>query len=90
MMISKQKQVRRKRFDFDKTKALATSGDPAIRKETFIGYFKEFGEFPSYFFDNEMTIDKRLFDTMQHLLVDAETTKEMRTGVEDLLRRLPS
>ena len=90
MMISEQKQIRRKRFDFEQTKALATSNDAEIRKETFIGYFKEFGEFPSYFFDNEMTIDKRLFDTMQHLLVDAETTKEMRTGVEDLLRRLPS
>ncbi|MBI4093449.1 hypothetical protein HY417_00640 [Candidatus Kaiserbacteria bacterium] len=71
-------------------KAAATHKDPAVRKRAFIDYFERFAEFPSYLFDNEVKIDDRLFETMQDLLKDSETTKEMHKGIEALLGRLPS
>lgn len=83
-------KTKRKKFDFERTKATATSDDRSVRKQVFIEYFEDFEEFPSYLFDNEREIDKRLFDTMQDLLKDPKTSKAMRKGVDELLRRLPT
>lgn len=81
---------KRKKFDFAKTKAGATSADRAIRKRAFIEYYEDFGEFPSYLFDNERAIDSVLYETMQDLIKDPETSKAMRKAIDDLLQRLPS
>lgn len=71
-------------------KAAAANKDPAVRKQAFIEYFERFAEFPSYLFDNEQKIDDRLLETMQDLLKDPETSKEMHKGITDLLERLAS
>ena len=84
------KKIPRAKFDFEKMKAAATSEKRATRKEAFVGYFEEFGEFPSYLFDNEAGIDRRLSETIRDLLTDADISKEMRKGLELLLTRLPS
>ena len=89
-MIQQVKNMKRKRFDFERAKALATSADREVRKQLFIEYFEDYSEFPSYFFDNERKIDAKLFETMQDLLKDPLTSKEMHNGIEDLLERLPS
>ena len=81
---------KRERFDFETMKAAAANKNPATRKQAFIEYFERFGEFPSYLFDNEQKIDERLYETMQDLLKDPETTKEMHKGITALLERLPS
>lgn len=78
------------KFDFETMKAAATHKDRAIRKKAFSEYFERFTEFPSYLFDNEVKIDDVLFETMQDLLKDSATTKEMQKGIEALLERLPS
>lgn len=70
-------------------KKAATDPDRAVRKRAFVEYFEEFHEFPSYLFDNEQAIDSHLFDTMQDILKDPETTKTVQVGVDVLLRRLP-
>ncbi|MBI2613083.1 hypothetical protein HYW59_04770 [Candidatus Kaiserbacteria bacterium] len=81
---------KREKFDFETMKAAAANKDPAIRKQAFIEYFERFTEFPSYLFDNEQKIDERLYETMQDLLKDPTTTKEMHEGILALLDRLPS
>ncbi len=78
------------KFNFETMKAEAVSTDPAIRKQAFIEYFERFNEFPSFLFNNESEIDPRLFETMQHLISDLDTSPEMRRGVDALLGRLPS
>ena len=85
-----QKTEKKPRFDFEELKAAATSVNAKIRKNVFVEYFERFEEFPSYLFDNQQKIDERLLKTMQDLLKDAETTKEMHKGIEALLERLPS
>ena len=84
------KEPKREKFDFETMKAAAAHKDPAVRKQAFIQYFERFEEFPSYLFDNEQRIDERLFETMQDLIKDSETTKAMHKGIEALLERLPS
>ena len=84
------KKPKREKFDFEKMKSMATHKDAAIRKQTFIAYFEQFGEFPSYLFDNERQIDEVLKATVNDILADAETSKEMRKGIDSLLLRLPS
>lgn len=81
---------KREKFDFETMKAAATHGDRAVRKQAFIEYFERFSEFPSYLFDNEQKIDDVLYETMQDLLKDPATTKEMQKGITALLDRLPS
>lgn len=82
-------KTKRKRFDFEQTKAAATSGNRAVRKQVFTEYFEQFGEFPTYFFDNERGIHPQLGETISDLLADPETPKKMREGIEQLQRRLP-
>ncbi len=81
---------KRERFDFEIMKAAAANSDRAIRKQAFIEYFERFAEFPSYLFDNEQKIDDRLNETMQDLLKDPATDKEMHKGILALLDRLPA
>jgi len=80
---------KREKFDFEKMKLAATHENTAIRKQSFIEYFERFSEFPSYLFDNEECIDARLRETINDLLQDAETTREIRKGIDTLLQRLP-
>lgn len=82
--------TKRSKFDYEVMKAGAAHKDPAVRKQAFVEYFERFNEYPSYLFDNERKIDASLYQTMQDLLNDSETTQEMRLGVDALLRRLPS
>jgi RNA-splicing ligase RtcB len=82
--------TKRAKYDYEAMKAEAASTDPAVRKQAFVEYFERFNEYPSYLFDNERKIDASLYQTMQDLLNDSETTQEMRMGVDALLRRLPS
>jgi len=84
-----EKVARPEKFNFEKMKEAATHEDSAIRKQSFIEYFERFGEFPSYLFDNEDYIDGRLKRTINDLLEDPETAKDIRTGIEKLLQRLP-
>lgn len=79
----------RKKFDFVKFKEVATHPSRATRKAAFIEYFADFHEFPSYLFDNERIIHKDLWDTMQDILKDPATPKDMKKGVDELLNRLP-
>ena len=78
------------KFDFEKMKSGATHKDALIRKSSFIEYFKQFGEFPSYLFDNERQIDSDLRITIDDILKDTETSPEVRKGIDSLLMRLPS
>lgn len=71
-------------------KAAALHKDRAVRKAAFVDYFERFAEFPTYLFDNEDKIDDQLYETVQDLLKDPETAKEMRDGINALLDRLPS
>ena len=80
---------KRDKFDYEAMKAAAVHKDPAVRKAAFIEYFERFQEFPSYLFDNEHQIDERLSATIQDLLRDEETTKEMHKGIKALMERLP-
>lgn len=88
--IMQTEKKKRKRFDFAKTKALATSPLRAVRKQAFIEYYEDFAEFPSFFFDNERGIDPVLYETVQDLIKDPETPKAMRKALDELLMRLPS
>jgi hypothetical protein len=81
---------KKEKFDFDKMKLAATHENSAVRKKIFIEYFERFEEFPSYLFDNESETDSRLLQTIEDIQRDPETTKEMRAGIDMLLRRLPS
>jgi hypothetical protein len=78
------------RFSFDELKIAATSIDAQTRKKVFAEYFEMFEEFPSYLFDNEHGIDRRLYQTIQDLSNDPDTTKLMQKGIAALLARLPS
>jgi len=78
------------RYNFERMKAAATSTDPAVRKAMFLEYFERFNEFPSFLFDNERAIDPMLDATVRELLADPETSKPIRLGLEQLLRRLPA
>ena len=81
---------KRERYNFAAMKEAAANPDREVRKTAFIEYFERFSEFPSYLFDNTKKIDDRLYETMQDLLKDPETSKEMHKGIEALLERLPS
>ena len=85
-----QKTQKPEKFNFEKLKAEATSGDAAIRKRTFKEYFERFEEFPSYLFDNSQKIDSLLYETIQDLMNDSETTKAMQKGIAILMARLPA
>lgn len=78
----------REKFDFEKMKHAATHADAQVRKRTFIDYFERFAEFPSYLFENEHGLDERLSRTIDDLLHDPEVSKELRSGIELLQRRL--
>jgi len=78
------------KFNFEELKAGATSENAAVRKRTFQEYFERFEEFPSYLFDNTSVIDSRLFQTIQDLTNDPETSKLMHKGIASLMQRLPS
>lgn len=83
------KAPKKPRFNFEELKAGATSQNPAVRKKTFQEYFERFEEFPSYLFDNTERIDSRLFQTIQDLTNDPETSKLMHKGIAALMQRLP-
>ena len=85
-----QKQAKPPKFNFDEMKAEATSPDPAVRKKIFTEYFERFEEFPSYLFDNTDKIDSLLYQTIQDILKDPATTKNMQKGISALMQRLPS
>jgi hypothetical protein len=87
---TEEKKPKREKFDFEKMKLAATHEDSLVRKQVFIDYFERFDEFPSYLFDNEAQIDDRLRSTINDLLNDPDTTKALRSGIDLLLRRLPS
>jgi hypothetical protein len=84
------KEPKQAKYNFETMKAAASSKDPAVRKQAFIEYFERFHEFPSFLFDNESKIDETLYQTMQDLIKDPETTKDMHKGIDALLGRLPS
>lgn len=84
------KAEKKPRFSFDELKMAATSLNAKVRKKVFEEYFERFEEFPSYLFDNENGIDERLYQTIQDIQGDPESTKTMLKGIEILLNRLPS
>ncbi len=84
------KEPKQAKFNFEELKAGATSPNPTIRKKTFQEYFERFEEFPSYLFDNSERIDSRLFQTIQELMKDPETSKTMQKAITILMQRLPS
>ena len=86
----REKNTKRAKFDFESMKEKATHKDAGVRKQIFIEYFEQFQEFPSYLFDNEKNMDAVLYETVQDLLKDPETTKVMRDGVDALMLRLPA
>ena len=85
-----EKKPKPEKFDFEKMKLTAMHESSIVRKQSFIEYFERFEEFPSYLFDNEHRVDNRLKETIDDILKDPEITKEMRAGIDTLLRRLPS
>ena len=89
-MLTAVKEPKAEKFNFETMQAVASHKDPAIRKQAFIEYYERFKEFPSYLFDNKLRIDANLFETMQDLIKDEQTTKEMRKGIDAVLNRLPS
>ncbi len=84
------KTPKQPKFNFEELKAGATSPNPAVRKKTFEEYFERFEEFPSYLFDNSPTIDSRLFQTIQDLVNDPETSRTMQKAITVMMQRLPS
>ena len=84
------REQQKSKFDFEELKAGAMSADPRTRKDVFKEYFERFEEFPSYLFDNSEKIDSRLFDTIEDLKNDPETTTVMHKGIATLMQRLPS
>lgn len=84
------KPQKKPRFSFEELKIAATSLNAKVRKKVFEEYFERFEEFPSYLFDNEHGIDERLYQTIQDIQGDPETTKTMLKGIDILLDRLPS
>ena len=85
-----QKATKQAKFNFEELKAGATSPNKAIRKRCFKDYFERFEEFPSYLFDNSEKIDSLLYETIQDLTNDPETTTAMQKGIASLMMRLPS
>lgn len=83
------KPVKKQRFDFVVMKAGATSDNSKTRKKAFEQYFEQFGEFPSYLFDNEHEIDQRLAETIEQLKSDPATPSNMRKAIELMIERLP-
>lgn len=83
-----QEKKKRQRFDFAEMKLGATNADARVRKTTFLAYFEQFKEFPSYLFDNEHGIDAMLRQTIDDMLADPALSKETRAGVESLVMRL--
>jgi hypothetical protein len=81
---------KKEKYDFEKMKLAAMSAEPSVRKQAFIEYFERFEEFPSFLFDNESGIDVLLRRTIDDLLKDPTTSKEVRKGLDSLLQRLPS
>ena len=84
------KTAKPEKFNYERMKAAATSENPKVRKSVFIDYFERFGEFPSYLFDNSEKIDSLLYETIQDLTNDPETTPSMQKGIATLMMRLPS
>ncbi|MBV9159337.1 MAG: hypothetical protein JO019_01940 [Candidatus Kaiserbacteria bacterium] len=76
------------KFNFDEAKIAATHESLAVRKQAFIEYFERFAEFPTYFFNNEHGLDKRLQETIDGLLSDPDTTTELRAGIDAVCKRL--
>ncbi len=95
MMSMKQRLVsssddkpKKEKFNFEKMRICATHENPSVRKQAFVEYFERFEEFPSYLFDNEQSIDARLRGTIDELLKDPLTSKEVRKGIDTLMQRL--
>ena len=84
------KAQKAEKFDFEKMRIAATHQDRSTRKKSFVEYFARFEEFPSYLFDNTHEVDDRLRTTIEDLLADPETSKELRKGLDMLRQRLPS
>ena len=85
------KDARKKtKFNFEELKTAATSENPETRKKIFEEYFEQFEEFPSYLFDNENSIDKKLSETISDIENDPETSARMRKGIAQMLNRLPA
>ncbi len=83
-----EKKPKREKFDFEMMKAAAMDKEPSVRKQAFIEYYERFEEFPSFLFDNASGIDALLRRTIDDLIEDPATTKEVRKGVDALLQRL--
>ena len=84
------KAPKQTKFNFEELKIAATSQNAATRKKIFKEYFERFEEFPSYLFDNSEKIDSLLYETIQDLTKDPETTTIMQKGIATLMMRLPS
>lgn len=87
-MKGKEASVKPKKFSYAHIQAVGTSDDRRVRKEAFVEYFAQFHDFPTYLFDNEKEIDKKLHETFQDLLGDKTTSQDMRAGVDAALNRL--
>jgi hypothetical protein len=79
---------KKEKYDFEKMKMLAMHEDPSVRKLAFVEYFERFEEFPTFLFDNEQKVDERLRLTIDQLIEDPASTKEIRKGIDLLLQRL--
>lgn len=77
------------KYSFADMKIAAMSDDRDVRKKEFCAYFERFGEFPSFLFDTESGIDKRLLDTIADLKSDPLSTDELKNGLARLMQRLP-
>ena len=84
-----QKVPKPEKYDFEKMKVSATSDRPEVRKAAFLEYYERFGEFPSYLFDNEKSVDLRLSATIQALLKDPDSSRTLLRDLDALLMRLP-
>ena len=84
------KPAAKHKFNFEQLKASATHLDIRVRMKAFTEYFDMFEEFPSYLYDNTSGIDATLLNTIEKLKADPETSKQMLSGIEMLLNRLPS
>ncbi len=80
----------KQKFNFEQLKVTATHVDIDVRTKAFVEYFEMFNELPSYLYDNSAGIDATLLDTIEKLKGDPSTSKQMLSGIELLLNRLPS
>lgn len=85
-----QKPAKPAKFNFEKLKAEATHPAIGVRMRAFSTYFEQFGEIPSYLFDNEREVDPMLLETVSALKKSESTSASLLKALDLLLNRLPS